>query len=65
VEVPFVKTLLSMEKRGIKLDSAFMTEFKKEVESKIKELTAKMYELCGDELTSTPLNNLELSFLKS
>ncbi len=49
VEVPFVKTLLGMEKAGINLDVAFMEKFKQEVESKISSLTKRIYELAGRE----------------
>ncbi len=49
VEMPFVKTLLAMEKAGIRLDVHFMEEFKKEVQSKIANLTQKIHELAGEE----------------
>ncbi len=49
VEMPFVNTLLAMEKAGIRLDVRFMEEFKKEVQEKIAALTQKIYELAGEE----------------
>ena len=49
VEVPFVTTLLEMEKAGIVLDVAFMEEFKKEVSQKIALLSQKIYNLAGSE----------------
>lgn len=49
VEMPFVKTLLAMEKAGIRLDVHFMEEFKKEVQGRISELTQRIYELAGEE----------------
>ena len=49
VEVPFVETLLVMEKAGICLDVSFMERFKKEVKEKIERLTQKIYELAGEE----------------
>ena len=49
VEMPFVKTLLAMEKAGIRLDVHFMEEFKKEVQSRIAALTQNIHELAGEE----------------
>ncbi len=49
VEVPFVSTLMRMEKEGIMLDVAFMEEFKKEVAQKIAALSQRIYDLAGSE----------------
>ena len=49
VEMPFVKTLLAMEKAGIRLDVHFMEQFKKEVQSRIATLTQNIHELAGEE----------------
>ena len=49
VEMPFVSTLLAMEKAGIRLDVHFMETFKKEVQEKIASLTQRIYELAGEE----------------
>ncbi len=49
VEVPFVNTLMQMEKAGIVLDVAFMEGFKKEVSQKIAILSRTIYELAGSE----------------
>ncbi len=49
VEVPFISTLLRMEKAGIRLDVRFMEEFKKEVQQKIAQLTQRIYDIAGEE----------------
>jgi len=49
VEVPFIKTLLLMERAGIKLDTAFMEQFSSEVETTLERLTKEIYELAGSE----------------
>ena len=49
VEVPFIKTLLGMEKEGIKVDSAFLEKFLVEVKDSLASLTASIYELAGTE----------------
>lgn len=49
VEVPFIKTLLTMEKEGIKVDSAFLEQFLVEVKETLTTLTASIYELAGTE----------------
>ncbi len=49
VEVPFVITLLEMEQKGIKLDIAFMQEFRKKVSLRIEELTKEIYAQAGRE----------------
>ena len=49
VEVPFIKTLLGMEKEGIKVDSAFLEEFLVEVKDTLASLTTSIYEQAGTE----------------
>lgn len=49
VEVPFIKTLLSMEKEGIKVDSAFLEKFLVEVKDTLSGLTSSIYEHAGSE----------------
>lgn len=49
VEVPFIKTLLSMEKEGIKVDSAFLQKFLVEVKDTLSGLTSSIYEHAGSE----------------
>jgi len=48
VEVPFIKTLLAMEAEGIKVDIAFLEEFKTQVSTTIESLTHKIHELGGE-----------------
>lgn len=49
VEIPFIDTLLAMEKEGIKLDSSFLEEFLVEVKETLTGLTKSIYELAGSE----------------
>jgi DNA polymerase-1 len=49
VEFPFIKTLLYMEKEGIKVDSEFLENFLHKVKSTLYDLTNKIHELAGSE----------------
>ncbi len=49
LEYPFIETLLSMERAGIKLDTAYMQQFKEETEGLLTELTQAIYEQAGSE----------------
>jgi DNA polymerase-1 len=49
VEVPFITTLLNMEKEGIKLDIAFLEEFLVEVKETLLGLTKDIHSLAGSE----------------
>ncbi len=49
VEYPFINTILSMEREGIKLDCDFFEKLLKKSEKKLQELTKEIYELSGDE----------------
>ncbi|MDD2905786.1 MAG: DNA polymerase I [Sulfurimonas sp.] len=49
VEMPFLQTLLSMEKAGIKVDGAFLEKFLVEVKERLGELTQEIYAQAGSE----------------
>ncbi len=49
IEVPFIATLLGMEKEGIKLDSTFLEKFLVEVKDTLTNLTANIHTLAGSE----------------
>jgi len=49
VEVPFIQTLLSMEKDGIKVDSSFLEIFLVEVKETLSHLTKEIHTLAGSE----------------
>lgn len=49
VEVPFITTLLTMEKAGIKVDSSFLEKFLVEVKERLATLTKNIHELAGSE----------------
>ncbi len=49
VEVPFIHTLLRMEKDGIKVDSNFLEEFLVDVKETLSGLTSSIHRLAGSE----------------
>ncbi|MDA3909651.1 MAG: DNA polymerase I [Sulfurimonas sp.] len=49
VEVPFIITLLGMEKEGISVDAEFLEKFLVEVKETLANLTKKIYFLAGSE----------------
>ena len=49
IEIPLVRVLVDMETRGIKVDQATLEKLSEEMEKRIQELTAKIYELAGEE----------------
>ncbi len=49
VEVPFVKTLLHMEKEGIMVDVGYLMDFAKSAKEDLARLTSKIYELSQSE----------------
>ena len=49
IEVPFIETLLGMEKEGIKVDGDFLENFGVEVKETLDKLTKSIYEVAGSE----------------
>jgi len=49
IEFPFIKTLMGMERDGIKVDSEFLDNFLHKVKSTLYDLTNKIHELAGSE----------------
>ncbi|MCW9026369.1 MAG: DNA polymerase I, partial [Thiovulaceae bacterium] len=49
IEFPFIKTLMKMEKEGIKVDSEFLDIFLHKVKSTLYDLTTKIHNLAGSE----------------
>ncbi len=49
IEFPFIQTLIEMEDEGIKIDTAFLEEFKAETEILLDSLRQKIYTLAGGE----------------
>lgn len=49
VEFPFIKVLMDMENNGIGIDLDFFYELKLELESKIKDISNKIYNIAGNE----------------
>ncbi|MDA7816588.1 DNA polymerase I [Sulfurimonas sp.] len=49
VEVPFIKTLLKMERVGIEVNSAYLEEFLVEVKETLQRLTSDIYASAGSE----------------
>jgi len=49
VEIPFIETLLCMERKGIAVDVHFLENFLVEVKARLEELTKEIYALAGSE----------------
>jgi DNA polymerase-1 len=49
IEIPFVQTILTMEKAGIKVQSEFLENFSIEVKETLQKLTSEIYKLAGSE----------------
>lgn len=49
VEFPFIKVLIEMEGNGIGIDLDFFHQLKLELESKIKDISSKIYSIAGNE----------------
>ncbi len=49
VEIPFISTLLCMEKKGIEVDTNFLEDFLVEVKATLEHLTKSIYALAGTE----------------
>jgi len=49
VEIPFISTLLCMERKGIEVDVNFLEDFLVEVKATLESLTKSIYELAGTE----------------
>jgi len=49
VEIPFISTLLKMEKAGIEVDTAFLERFLSEVKESLESLTKEIYQHAGSE----------------
>ena len=49
VEYPFINTLISMEREGIKVDCEFFEKLLKNSEKELAKLTKEIYELAGEE----------------
>ncbi len=49
VEIPFISTLVSMEKAGIKIDSSLLEKFLVDVKETLSGLTKNIYEKAGSE----------------
>ena len=49
IEIPFINTLLAMEKVGIKIDTNFLETFLENVKETLYGLTANIYRLAGSE----------------
>ena len=60
IEVPFITTLLTMEKEGIKIDTAFLEKFLVEVKETLENLTKSIYELAESEFNINSTKQLGL-----
>lgn len=49
IELPLMPVLRSMEKRGVKVDRAFLAELSKEYHAELKKIAARIYKAAGGE----------------
>lgn len=49
MEMPLVEVLADMEMAGVSIDKKYLEDLSKEMEKKLQKLTAKIYELAGEE----------------
>jgi DNA polymerase-1 len=63
VEMPLVRVLTAMERRGVRLDVAVLHEMSSEIESRLSSLVTQIYELAGGEFNiSSPPQLREVLF---
>ena len=65
VEIPFIATLLAMEKEGIEVNSAFLENFLVEVKETLASLTKSVYELAGGEFNINSTQQLGVILFES
>ncbi|OGE80797.1 MAG: hypothetical protein A3E98_03430 [Candidatus Doudnabacteria bacterium RIFCSPHIGHO2_12_FULL_48_11] len=65
IELPLMQVLANMQKRGIKLDTAYLARLSKDAESEIGKLTQKIHKLAGGEFNiASPIQLREILFDK-
>lgn len=63
-EMPLIKVLSSMERKGIKIDPIYFAKYEKELEISLKELEKKIFDIAGREFNlNSPKQLAEVLFL--
>ena len=60
IELPVTRILADMEERGILLDSKFLGEFSKKLETEIKKITKDVHDLAGEEFNISSSKQLSV-----
>lgn len=61
IELPLIKVIFQMEKRGIKLDSAFLKEMSQQFSKKIGDIKKEIFNMAGEEFN--PNSPKQLSYI--
>lgn len=65
IEMPLIKVLSSMERKGIQIDPEYFYKYGEELDISIEELTKKIYEIAGEEFNiNSPKQLSEILFMK-
>lgn len=64
-EMPLIKVLSAMERKGIKIDPAYFAKYEKELEILLSDLQKKIFEIAGEEFNlNSPKQLAEVLFFK-
>lgn len=65
IEMPLIKVLSAMERKGIKIDPAYFAKYEKELEILLTNLQKKIFEIAGEEFNlNSPKQLAEVLFFK-
>ncbi len=65
IEMPLIKVLSAMERRGIKIDPVYFAKYEKELEVLLNNLQKKIFEIAGEEFNlNSPKQLAEVLFFK-
>lgn len=65
VEMPLIKILSVMERKGIKIDPVYFENYSKELDASLKELERNIYDIAGEEFNiNSPKQLSEILFFK-
>lgn len=65
IEMPLIKVLSAMERRGIKIDPVYFAKYEKELDVLLNDLQKKIFEIAGEEFNlNSPKQLAEVLFFK-
>lgn len=65
IEMPLIKVLSAMERRGIKIDPVYFAKYEKELDILLNDLQKKIFEIAGEEFNlNSPKQLAEVLFFK-